>query len=193
MFNRRRTLSRIVLGCLVLGGCAAPGERPSPREDGLGAAAVTADRVADRVADGEAAEGHSTLHTVLLYLPDRLFDLMDVVRLRLRVGPGVAAGIRVTEYADAFAGTYGAIFVGIPGPRGEPAINWPFGLESKSGVEASVADATTDLGADPGYGTLEIGVSLHAVILGVDVGLDPWEAVDFLAGILTFDPATDDL
>jgi len=130
---------------------------------------------------------------ILLYIPNRIFDLLDVVRARLRVGPGFALDLRATEFADVYLGAYTSIFVGIPGPRGEPEINWPFGIESLAGAELSVADASTGAGTDPGYGTFEFGIGLQALIVGVDVGVDPWEAVDFLAGILTLDPVGDDL
>ena len=185
----------MALTASVLPGCAAAGLRGTEGAmSGAANAPIAADEGSAPASPGDdEGGGHGTLHTVLLYLPDRLFDLLDIVRARVRVGPGVAVGARATEYADAFAGSYASLFVGIPGPRGKPKINWPFGLESNTGVEVSVADATTGMGAAPDYGDFEFGLSLHALLLGVDVGVDPWEALDFLAGILTFDPVHDDL
>jgi hypothetical protein len=52
---------------------------------------------------------------------------------------------------------------------------------------------STGLGAGPGYSWTEIGLSLHLLIIGADVDVDPVEAVDFLAGFLTLDPRHDDL
>ena len=141
----------------------------------------------------EEDEHHGVVHTILLYIPNRIFDLLDIVRARLRIGPGFAIDLRATEFADVFAGAYTSIFIGIPGPRGEPRINWPVGIESRVGAEVSVADASTGGGTAPYYGYLEFGLGFQVLIIGLDVGVDPWEIVDFACGILTFDPADDDL
>ncbi len=141
----------------------------------------------------EEEESGSVVGAVLLYIPNRIFDVLDVVRLRVRVGPGFALGARATEFADVFLGAYTSVFVGIPGPRGEPEINWPFGIESRAGAEVSLADVSTGAGTAPDYGWLECGRGGQLLILGLDVGVDPWEAVDLLCGIVTFDPEGDDL
>ena len=138
----------------------------------------------------EEDEHHGVLHTVLLYIPNRIFDILDMVRARLRLGPGLAIDLRATEFADVFAGAYTTVFIGIPGPRGKPEINWPFGIEARAGAEASVADASA---GGPYYGWLEFGLGFQFVLIGADVGIDPWEIVDFACGILTFDPMHDDL
>jgi len=143
--------------------------------------------------DKDEDEGHGFVHTVLLYIPNRIFDVLDIVRLRLRLGPGFAFDARATEVADVFVGAYTSVFVGIPGPRGEPFINWPFGIENKVGAELSVADASTDGRFGPHYGAVEFGVGVQAALIGLDVGVDPWEVVDFAVGLLTFDPVHDDL
>jgi hypothetical protein len=132
-------------------------------------------------------------HKILFYLPNRVFDLLDVVRLRARVGPGVAVGARVTDAADIYFGSYTSVFAGLPGPRMGPEIPVPAGIETKSGVEASVADATLEGNFGPGYSPTEVGVSLHAILIGADVGIDPVEIADFVIGILNLDLRDDDL
>jgi hypothetical protein len=170
------------LSLLLLAACASA---PLPVAPGEAAGAV-----APALDDDDSG---GLVSGILLYLPNRVFDLLDVVRARLRLGPGVALDLRATEFADLYLGAYTSVFVGIPGPRGEPEINWPFGIESLAGAELSVADASTGAGTDPGYGSFEFGLGLQALLVGFDVGVDPWEAVDFLAGILTLDPGGDDL
>ncbi len=144
-------------------------------------------------ADDDDSKEHGFVHVVLLYIPNRIFDVLDIVRARVRLGPGFAADIRATELADAFIGAYTSVFVGIPGPRGAPFINWPFGIENKAGAELSVADASTDGRFGPHYGAAEFGLGAQVGLIGADLGVDPWELVDFAVGLLTFDPVHDDL
>jgi len=132
---------------------------------------------------------HSAGEIVLLYIPNRLFDLLDIVRARVRVGPGFAFSVRATEGAQFTAGTYSTLFLGLPGPRRQRIINWPVGVEK---IEHAQGEPRPRDDA-PRYGIGEIGLGLQAAIVGADVGVDPWEIVDFLAGIITLDPVEDDL
>lgn len=132
-------------------------------------------------------------HKVLMYIPNRIFDLVDIVRVRARVGPGMAVGVRATSVADLYFGAYTSVFAGLPGPRMGREIPIPAGLETKSGVEASVADATLEGDFGPKYSPSEFGASLHIIIVGADVGIDPVEIVDFLGGIVNLDLRKDDL
>lgn len=136
---------------------------------------------------------HSIAHQVLLYLPNRLLDVLDIVRVRVRVGPGVAASVRATKYVQAYLGAYGSVYGGLPGPRMRPMPRSPLGLEDSAGLKVSVFDATVDGGFGPDYSPTEVGAGVQLAILGFDVGIDPWEIVDFVGGILTFDVREDDL
>lgn len=178
---RRTWIAGIAVSCLI--GCATA---PSPAPKFSFAAATSSEDSAD--------EKVSSGHAVLMWLPNRVFDVLDIVRLRLRVGPGLGAGVRVTELADVTLGGWSSVFVGIPGPRGRPVINWPFGLETYAGAEVSVLDASTeDDEHAPNYGPAEVGLGLHLLILGLDIGVEPWEAVDFIVGLAFFDPVGDDV
>jgi len=130
---------------------------------------------------------------VLLYLPNRALDLIDIVRLRGRVGPGVAAGFRVTRAASMYAGSYASVYAGLPGPRSRKTPKSPIGLESLNGASLSVLDLTSGLAVGPEYTSTEVGVSVQALLVGADVGFDPIEILDFLAGFLTIDIRDDDL
>lgn len=132
-------------------------------------------------------------HPVLMYIPNRIFDILDIVRLRVRVGPGLAVGARVTEAADVNVGAYTSIFVGLPGPRGRPRMNLPIGIENYAGAEVSVVGTPDEGGPHaPHYGALEIGAGFQAAILGLDIGIDPGELVDFATGLLFIDLVGDD-
>ena len=194
--------SLLLLGCASA--CAAPTWGPSSDVSVLASAAPLAYQVADEPAqvapdaaqvEGEpvaSESGGGFMHGVLMYLPNRIFDVFDIVRARVRLGPGLGIGVRATELADVYLGSYVTVWVGIHGPRRETKIPWPVGLESKSGAELSVADATVDGSMDPNYGLAEFGVDFQALIVGAAVGVDPFEVLDLVLGLLTIDLAEDD-
>lgn len=143
---------------------------------------------------GEAIEsepsGKSFGHRLLFYIPNRIFDVFDLVRARLRVGPGFAIDARVTKYGDLYAGGYTALFVGLHGPRTEPGIPWPIGFEARAGIKAtSLADVATK---GPPYGYGEVGVGFQATIVGIDVGIDAVEILDLVLGLFFIDLTGDD-
>ncbi|MCC6932033.1 MAG: hypothetical protein IT292_02095 [Deltaproteobacteria bacterium] len=140
----------------------------------------------------EEDNDHSIAYTLLMYLPNRVLDAFDIVRARVRVGPGVAIGVRLTDVADFYLGSYVSIWAGLPGPRQRQLPRLPLGLESYNGVEISLAKATTGVGMDPAYSFSEVGISLQPLFCGFDVGFDPWEIVDFVGGIFFLDLADDD-
>ncbi len=133
-------------------------------------------------------------HKLLLYIPNRIFDVFDIVRARVRLGPGLAFGTRVTKYTDLFLGAYTTVYLGLPGPRQVPRVPWPGGIESRSGLAASVADATTtSYDSNPRYSPTEIGCGAQAVLAGAEVGVDPAEVFDLALGLLFIDFREDDL
>ena len=140
-----------------------------------------------------ADEGHSPIHKIVMFIPNVILDFVDVVRLRVRVGPGIAADVRATELASVFVGSYGSVYAGLPGPRNRRRPKLPIGLESRSGVQVSVADATAEGNIGPDYGPAEIGVGVHLLIVGVDVGVEPLELLDFVTGLVFIDLRNDDL
>jgi hypothetical protein len=144
-------------------------------------------------ADGEDRDdGPSVLHRVATYLPCRVLDLLDVVRLRARVGPGAAVGVRATEVADFFIGSYWSLYAGLPGPRGRRMPKLPVGFESLTGLEVSVVDLTMGAGAGPGYSATEFGIGIQTLVVGVDAGFDPVELADFFTGLFLVDLRDDD-
>lgn len=142
-------------------------------------------------AEEEKPSGKSFGHRLLFYIPNRIFDVFDLVRARVRVGPGVAVDARVTKYGDLYAGGYSTLFVGIHGPRTKPRIPWPIGFEARAGIEAtSLADVASK---GPTYGYGEVGVGFQAAIVGVDVGVDFAEVLDLVLGLFFVDLTGDDI
>jgi hypothetical protein len=140
----------------------------------------------------ETAEESKVGWTVLMYIPNRLLDAFDMVRARLRLGPGFAAGARVTRAGEAYVGFYFTVYVGLPGPRGRQFPRLPVGLETRTGAALSVADATVEGGFGPTYGAWECGLGFQLALIGLDVGVDPYEILDFLVGFATYDLMDDD-
>jgi hypothetical protein len=141
----------------------------------------------------EEARDVSVGHALLWYIPNRISDILDIVRARLRLGPGLAVGARVTELLDFNIGGYGTVWIGIPGPRRSRTFNWPVGFESMAGAEFLWWDGTTHGHGGPHYGAVEVGLGAQVLLAGADLGVDVWEAVDFLAGIIFLDPVHDDI
>ena len=155
------------------------------------ALALTVLSVSSLLAFPFEAKADGMVHKILLYLPNRVFDVFDLARARVRVGPGFAIGARVTRYGELSANAYASIFAGLHGPRTEPRIPWPIGIESRAGV-AAVADIDTEITA-PTYGYGEVGLGFHVALIGLDVGADPVEALDLVLGFLFIDLTGDDL
>lgn len=178
---------------LILAACATAPNSTAPAkaatEEKPPASTTTAEKPADKT---EPKPSYSVLHRVLCYIPNRAMDIVDIVRLRARVGPGVAVGARATKVADVFVGTYASVFAGLPGPRLRRAPRLPAGMESLSGVGVSLADATTGGGVGPNYSPTEFGLGLQALIVGFDLGADPMEVLDFATGLIFIDLRDDD-
>ncbi len=180
------------IGALTCAGAAIAWLAASgARADATAADATVTD---GRVADGSLAPRDSASDLgwkIVAYLPNRVFDLCDIVRLRARVGSGFAAGARITRYVPFFVGDYGALWVGLPGPRNRPSVPLPVGTESQAGVEVGPMGVGNQKHA-PLYGKGEIGAGGMLYVVGADVGVDPYELVDFLAGFALIDFARDD-
>ncbi|MGH7290869.1 MAG: hypothetical protein ACREJT_06640 [Myxococcota bacterium] len=148
-------------------------------------------------AEGEAPpepperSGGQVARAVLLYLPNRLFDVCDIVRLHARVGTGFSVGARVTRYAPVFIGDYRAVWVGLPGPRLHPAVPLPVGVEGQKGLHVGPL-RTSSVWRTPEYGVGEVGAGTMLYAVGFEVGVDPYELADFLAGFVGIDFAHDD-
>lgn len=144
-------------------------------------------------AEPESGGGSRAVITAVGYLPSRVLDLLDIVRLRARVGPGMAIGLRATQVADVFLGSYASVYAGLPGPRGGVLPALPAGIETRAGAEVGPADLSTGLGFAPRYGFTECGFGLQLFLVGFDVGVDPVELLDFATGFLLIDPRDDDI
>ena len=148
---------------------------------------------ADAAVETPEEEGHGFGHAILLYIPNRILDVFDFARLRVRAGPGAAVGVRATRLLALSLGGYTSIYAGLPGPRLKPTIKWPVGIENYAGMEVSVVDASAQGGFGPDYSNTEFEVSVHALLVGLDIGVDPLEVLDLALGLFFIDIRGDDL
>ncbi len=127
--------------------------------------------------------------SIVCYIPNRVFDLMDIFRVRVRVGPGISAGFRATTLLSGYLGLHSSVYAGLPGPRGKKEIPWPVGLDVRGGAQVSLADATA---GGPYYDPLEFGFEVQPLIVGVNVGIGVFEILDFITGFVFIDLSDDD-
>ncbi len=178
---RARFLCLVLLAGLLLAAGAAAGAAPASTNVSVHAAAAAPRPV------------HGWGHRLLFYLPNRLLDLADMFRFRLRVGPGLSADVRATIYAANFIGQHDTVYVGLPGPRRAPELPRLSGREALKGLMVMGVDATDATPHPPRYSDSEVTLGVQAGVAGLDLGLDPVELGDFLAGWLMFDVMGDDL
>jgi hypothetical protein len=138
-------------------------------------------------------EEPSVAHQVLLYVPNRFLDLLDIFRIRARVGPGVQFGIRASEFFTVELGFYDTMYFGLPGPRLEPRIRSPLGFETYNGKYFPALEKLEDPTRNAQYSSTEIGLDAQAGILGLALSVDPVELYDFFAGFLFMEVRDDDL
>ncbi|MCB0358625.1 MAG: hypothetical protein KDD44_03290 [Bdellovibrionales bacterium] len=132
------------------------------------------------------AEQQSTLGFILLYLPNRLLDAIDIFRVDAGVGVSVGAVARVTRYGQV-------------GYRSVSPFSLRAGLRGRK--FPMFIEHSSEFGVGPGFlqssdrevTPAEIGIGADAVLVGAYVGVSLDEAGDFLAGLVGFDPKGDDL
>ena len=130
-------------------------------------------------------QDHSLTHKVLLYIPNRIVDLLDIFRLDLGAGPAVGGVVRVTKFAQAGMRNMLplSVRVGLAGRR------LPVFVESSNEIGVSPAFAQSK---DRNVSAGELGLGIDLGIIGAYGGVCLDEAGDFLAGIVGFDPKDDD-
>ncbi len=122
---------------------------------------------------------------VLLYIPNRVLDLIDIFRVDVGFGPSVGAVVRVTEYGQLGYRQMmpASVRVGDLGRR------LPVMVEKSSefGIGPVYADSP-DRPVCPG----EVGLGGDVLVAGAYAGVCIDEVADFLAGLVLIDLKGDD-
>jgi hypothetical protein len=149
---------------------------------------------------------------VLLYLPDRLLDLTDVMSVDLHIGLGAFANLHITRAAQLGVGLRGIGGVGWHDHRSlgfqgqaESGVALPgVGAQAFSGAVAGTSGAFAAADASAGvhrpsdrvYQRLRdywaVGAGITAGAAGVDFDLHPIELADFVVGFIGLDLLHDD-
>lgn len=167
------------LACLLLGlsGCASA--RPGPEPDR--SIPVLPDAAEDE------DEGRSLLTSALLYVPNRVFDVFDIVRVGVDVGPGFGGSAQVTTAARAAYLNRLSVGVGLQTLRHLPV---------KAAADVELGAGPVGGSASPGLGwyrsPADIRVEVHPLLAGAHVAVEPLEITDLVLGFLGFDLSDDD-
>ncbi len=190
MSRRHRVIALCATASFLVAGFVTPAAAQEAAEPEEPATELSA--VGEPAAETETREPRGLGRRLLYYIPNRLVDVLDIVRARVRVGPGLAVGARATKPVSVFIGGYTSGYIGLPGPRGEPKFPPILGVENYSGLQISVAGQTADTEHGPNYGLFEVGAGAQLWLVGVDAGVALGEIFDLLAGLILFDPRGDD-
>ena len=152
-------------------------------------AAAPAPAVQAQPQEAQAVEPAPAKHPILMYIPNRIFDVFDIVRARVRIGPGLSAGVHATSLVEVFVGGHDTAYIGLPGARGRPMIPRLVGYDVHP---VAGAVGTGHSAHAPYYDPLEIQVEAQPLIAGVSVGVALLEVVDFVGGFLFIDIKNDD-
>ncbi len=129
----------------------------------------------------------SVLGTILLYLPNRVFDLVEIVRVGANVGPGIGVDAEVTQWVRAGTMSRTTVGLGYQGLRRMP-------LSASSENYIALGPLAADATAGPSWyrGPGDVRAEVHALLVGVHAAVDVWGIFDFVVGLAGFDPEEDD-
>ena len=136
-------------------------------------------------AAGGAAEP-SLGRKILLYIPNRLLDMIDIFHVDIGAGPLYGGVVRATPIGQAGArkAVPGSLRVGLRGRR------LPVFVEKRDEVGAGSSFRQSK---ERTVGSAEFGVGVDLFIVGAYAGVAFDELWDFVAGFAGFDPKGDDL
>jgi hypothetical protein len=152
------------------------------------------------------------LFRLVMYVPDRVFDLLDLVTLDVHFGPGVFADVHVTRRIQAALGLRATMGLGAHDQRSIGLKNQSeagvsvltFGTQSVAGTTVCTSGVHT--GAESMVGLHSprnsiyqdfrdfwaIGVAVTAGLAGAELDLHPVQLFDFIGGVLFLDFSRDD-
>ena len=154
----------------------------------------------------------SVLTKILLYLPDRVLDLFDIVTVGVNFGPGVYVDAHVTRAAQLALGARMNFGVGWHERRSLglqyrsdlTANLLPFGTQGSMAFQVGTSGLSMGRESETGlhvptdpiyqsvYDYWSVGGSFNALIIGAEVDLHLLQIVDFFAGIFGADICNDD-
>lgn len=125
--------------------------------------------------DGEDSSS-GFFRSVLMYIPNRFLDLIDIFKADVGVGPSLGAVVRVTKYGQAGMRTFMPLSVRI-GLLGRQA--------------PAMIETSNEMGVSPAFKKSkdckvcwgEVGAGVDLLVAGGYLGICPEELFDFIGGI----------
>lgn len=190
MSTPTRLLTLLLLALSISASAPASAE---PQDDGFNVSPGYQDTVPASPKEGwrdlatvEVNEGTPWWAEVLLYIPNRLLDLIDVFRVDVGVGASVGGVVRVTKHAQL--GYRQMIPVSLR--VGDFGRQFPAVVETSNELGVSPAFKQS---ADRDVCEAEVGLGLDVLLLGGYAGVCLDEVADFVGGIFLVDFKKDDL
>jgi hypothetical protein len=132
-------------------------------------------------------KGRSIFTHILLYIPNRVVDVFDIVRAGVSVGPGIGVDLTATQYLNVSLLAKTSVGLGFQTFRHLPA---EAAATTAVGIGPFKADPEAGLAWHRSPG--DIRVELHALLVGAHACVEPFEIFDLIVGFLFFDPVGDD-
>lgn len=126
---------------------------------------------------------------ILLYLPNRLLDVLDLVHAGVALGPAIGVDAQLTRYLRVEAARGATMGFGWFGRAGQPlqAATYTGATFGESDDPADVAKIAWRV---PRW---DLGIGLHVLAGNVYLGIAPLdEGVDLLVGLVAYDLKGDD-
>lgn len=133
--------------------------------------------------DSEDEDKPRLFQRVILYLPNRVVDFVDIWRFNVGVGLGLGINLRPTKGLQAGLAAYDSVRIGVRGRR--------FPLWHEWSLEGGFDGMYEELG-ETERGFYEFGGTIHLGLIGLDAAIDIEEILDFGYGVFLSDPAADD-
>lgn len=134
----------------------------------------------------QSGEGSPWWSEVLLYIPNRILDLIDVFRVDVGVGASVGAIVRVTEYAQVGYRQMAPVSLRV----GDFGRQFPVLVETSNEIGVSPAFKQS---ADRDVCKAEVGLGGDLLIVGAYGGICLDELADFVGGLFLIDFKDDDM
>ena len=175
----RRAGAALVVLCSWPAGCASV--RPAPQDTTPPAEETKAEP------QSEGRQRRGLLGAIVMYIPNRVIDVFDMVRFGVDVGPGIGLDGQATDALQARAIAQTSVGAGFQSFRHTPIQT---GVQSALGVGPVSSDAQVG-----GWyrSATDFRLGAHAAIVGAHAAVDPVEIADLVLGFLLIDIRDDDL
>lgn len=153
------------------------------------AACHTPERADAFIADDAGWSKRGATGTILLYIPNRIVDLLDIVHVGVGIGPGIGLGLHFTRYGRLWAAAGVDLGIGWVGRYAKPYEMAIYYFAAAGPVEAKPRTEKNHYMHIPKW---DIGAYLHGSLADAYAGVAPDEILDFLVGWSTYDTKGDD-